>query len=379
MKKNIVVGVLIVLGAALVLGGIKALQIRAMIAAGKVASYPPESVSTAVAAEEQWRESLSAVGSITAEQGVVVAPEISGTVVEIAFESGATVKAGDLLVRLDTTTEAAQLRAAEAQAELARLNAERSRKLRGENAVSQSELDAAEASLKQAQANADAIRAAIDKKTILAPFGGQLGIRLVNLGEQVAAGHGLVSLQSLTPAFADFSLPQQELEKISPGLAVRVTSDTYPGKIFEGQIAAINPDLDAATRSVRLRALMPNADRLLRPGMFVRVETLLPGSATVLAIPASAVISAPYGDSVFVVTTAALAGITNLPPTTVVAQQKFIKPGRAQGDFVSVTSGLNKGDKVVSAGAFKLHSGTAVTESKAAAPTPSRTPTPPNT
>lgn len=373
--KNIVVGAMIVLCAALVLGGIKALQIRAMVAAGKNASYPPEAVTTAVATEEQWSESLSAVGSITAEQGVVVAPEIAGTVVEIAFESGATVKAGDLLVRLDTTTEAAQLRAAEAQAELARLNAERSRKLRGENAVSQSELDAAEASLKQAQANADAIRAAIDKKTIRAPFSGQLGIRLVNLGEQVAVGHGLVSLQSLTPAFADFSLPQQELEKISPGLAVRIVSDTYPGKVFEGQIAAINPDLDAATRSVRVRALMPNADRLLRPGMFVRVETALPGNATVVAVPASAVISAPYGDSVFVVEPQTQKDGKSM----LVAVQKFIKPGRAQGDFVSVASGLNKGDKVVSAGAFKLHSGTPVTESKLSAPTPSRTPTPPNT
>jgi membrane fusion protein (multidrug efflux system) len=375
MKKNIVVGVLIVFGAALVLGGIKALQIKAMIDFGKAASYPPESVSTAVATEEQWPESLAAVGSITAEQGVVVAPEIAGTVVEIAFESGATVKPGDLLVRLDATTETAQLRAAEAQAELARLNAERSRKLRGENAVSQSELDAAEAGLKQAQANADAIRATIDKKTIRAPFGGQLGIRLVNLGEQVAAGHGLVSLQSLTPAFADFSLPQQDLEKLTPGLSVRVTSDTYPGKIFEGKIAALNPDLDAATRSVRVRALMPNADRLLRPGMFVRVEAVLPGNATVVAIPASAVISAPYGDSVFVVESQAQKD----GKSALVAVQKFIKPGRAQGDFVSVSSGLNKGDKVVAAGAFKLHSGTPVKESSAAAPKPSLTPTPPNT
>jgi membrane fusion protein (multidrug efflux system) len=266
------------------------------------------------------------------------------------------------------------LRAAEAQADWTRITAERTRKLQADNTSSKSELDQAEAGLKQADANADNIRATIAKKTIRAPFTGQLGIRLVNLGEQIAVGKGIVSLQSLSPVFADFTLPQQELEKISTGLSVRVTSDTFPDKHFEGEVAAINPDLDAATRSVRLRAKFANTDKLLRPGMFVRAEVLLPGDEKVLVIPATAVLSAPYGDSVFIIEPQPAAGKTNL-----VVQQKFIRTGRAQGDFVSVESGLKAGDKVVTAGLFKLRNGMAVVENNEIVPKTSNTPTPPNT
>jgi membrane fusion protein (multidrug efflux system) len=373
MKRLVFIAVGIVIAVFVVLAGVKALQIGAMISFGKNFSPPPETVATAIVHEEQWRDSLFAVGSINAEQGVIVAPEVGGTVSEIAFESGAAVNKGDLLVRLDSSTEAAQLRAAEAQADLAKLSVERLRKLRADGTASQSELDQAEATFKQAVANADTISATVEKKTIRAAFTGQLGIRMVNLGEQITAGKGLVSLQALSPVFVDFSLPQQDLEKISPGHTVRVTSDTFPGKVFEGEIAAINPDLDAATRSVGVRAKLANADKLLRPGMFVRAEVVLPGERTVLVIPNSSLLSAPYGDSVFVVETKLEAGKTNL-----IAQQKFIKTGRAQGDFVSVISGLMKDDKVVSAGGFKLRNGTAVAENNEITIKPSKTPTPPN-
>ena len=374
MKRNIFIAVGIVIAVFIVLAGVKALQIKTMIAAGKSFVPPPETISSAVAHEEQWRDSLSAVGSIVADQGVVVAPEISGTVSEIAFESGASVNQGDLLVKLDASTEEAQLRAAEAQAGWMKVTAERLRKLRADGTASQSELDQAEANLQQTQANADTIRATIEKKTIRATFTGQLGIRLVNLGERVDAGKGLVSLQSLKPVFADFSLPQQNLKKLQAGLSVRVTSDTYPEKKFEGEIAAINPDLDAVTRSVRLRAKFENADKLLRPGMFVRAEVVLPGDQKVLVIPSTALLSAPYGDSVFVIEPQAAGGKTNL-----VVQQKFIRTGRAKGDFVSVESGLKAGDKVVTAGIFKLRNGMAVTENNDIMPKPSTTPNPPNT
>jgi membrane fusion protein (multidrug efflux system) len=261
----------------------------------------------------------------------------------------------------------------EAQAELARLNAERNRKLRQDNTVSQSELDVTEALLKQAQANADAIRAVIEKKTLRAPFAGRLGIRLVNLGEQITAGKGIVSLQSLSPVFVDFSLPEQEFSRLQTGLVVRVASDAYLDQAFIGEIAAINPDLDSALRTVRVRAKFENADELLRAGMFVRVKAELPGDQSVLAIPSTAILSAPYGDSVFVVEPQVAKGVTNL-----VVEQKFIRTGRTKGDFVSLESGLKPGERVVTAGIFKLRKGMRVTENNALTPTPSQTPTPPN-
>ncbi|MBC8097269.1 MAG: efflux RND transporter periplasmic adaptor subunit, partial [Akkermansiaceae bacterium] len=225
MKRKIfgaIVVVVVIFGG---LAGIKTLQIQSLIAAGKAFVPPPESVSTAIAREERWQETLEAIGSITAVQGVNVTPEVAGSVVEIAFESGAVVNKGDLLVRLDTSSEEAQLRALEAQANLAGINAERIRQLRKDNTVSQSELDTSEAMLQQSRANADAIRAAIGKKTIRAPFAGKLGIRRVNLGEYLDTGKEIVSLQALSPVYADFSLPQQSLSQLKPGMKVIITTD----------------------------------------------------------------------------------------------------------------------------------------------------------
>ena len=373
MKRKIFTGIGIVAAILIVLAAIKTLQIRALIAAAPSFAPPPSTVSTAIVHEEQWPDTLSAIGSVNAAQGVIVAPEIAGTVTQIAFESGATVNQGDLLVKLDTSSEDAQLRAMEAQVQLAKLNAERTKVLRANNTVSQSELDQAEATLLEAQANADNIRATIAKKTIRAPFAGRLGIRLVNLGEQLDVGKSIVSLQSLTPMYVDFSLPQQDLEKLQTGLKVLVTADAYPGKKFEGDLTAINPDLNATTRSIQLRASFANADQLLRPGMFVRVQVELPGEEKVLAIPATAILSAPYGDAIYLLEPQVAAGVTNL-----VAQQKFIRTGRALGDFVSVESGLKPGDRVVSAGQFKLHSGDRVLVNNKDIPQPSLSPNPPN-
>ena len=373
MKKKIFIGIIIVVVIFAGLAGVKILQIRSMIAFGKSSVPPPDTISSAVAQEEKWQDTLTAIGSVNAEQGVIVSPEIAGTVSEIDFESGATVKKGDLLLRLDTSLEDAQLRAAAAQVELAKLNADRSEKLRADNTVSQSELDQAEATLKQSQADADAISATIDKKTIRAPFDGRLGIRLVNLGEQLDVGKGIVSLQSLTPVFVDFSLPQQDLSQLATGLQVRVTTDAYPDKSFVGELTAINPDLDAMTRSVKMRARFENADQLLRPGMFVRAEVILPQEQDVLAIPSTAILSATFGDSVFVITPQVADGKTNL-----VVQQKFIRTGKTHGDFVSVESGLKAGDKVATAGLLKLRNGVSVQENNEDTPKPSLTPTPPN-
>lgn len=372
MKRNLIIGLIIV---AIVGGGlaaVKTLQIRTMIAAGKSFSAPPETVATAVATEENWADDLPAVGSVSPAQGVLLAPEIAGTITEIAFESGANVNKGDLLVRMDTATEEAQLRAAEAQVQLAKLTADRARQLLADKTVSQSELDQAEATLKEAQANADEIRATIAKKTIRAPFSGRLGIRLVNLGEQLDVGKAIVSLQSLSPVYVDFSLPQQVLAMLQTGLVVKVTSDTYPDAVFTGEITAINPDLDLDLRTVRVRAKFANTNELLRAGMFVNARINLPTSKPVLAIPATAVLSAPYGDSVFVVVSDK-EGSTNQ-----VVEQKFIRTGRTRGDYVSVETGLKAGERVVTAGIFKLRKGMAVVENNAVAPKASETPTPPN-
>jgi membrane fusion protein (multidrug efflux system) len=302
---------------------------------------------------------------VTAVQGVTVSPEIAGIVHEIAFESGAVVSKGDLLVRLDTSLEEAQLRALEAQEELARLNVARERSLRTQNMVSQSELETAEATLKQNQGNADATRAMIQKKTIRAPFAGRLGIRLVNLGQYLDTGKPIASLQSLTPVYAEFSLPQQELARLKTGMRVHVTTDAYPDRTFEGTLTAINPDLDAQTRSVGLQATFANPEQLLRPGMFARVQVLLPEEQTVLAVPATSVLSAPYGDSVYV--------IESKPgkdggKSQLVVRQQFIRTGSARGDFVSVESGLKAGERIVRAGIFKLRNGMSVIENNDLAP-----------
>lgn len=364
--------VVLVLGA---LAGVKALQIGKLIASGESLRPPPETVSTAVARADKWQGTINSIGSIAAVQGVTVTPDIPGTVREIAFESGARVGEGDLLVRLDTSAEVAQLAAIEAQTELARVNLQRARKMRADNIVAQSDLDAAESAVKQHESNADVVRAAIEKKTIRAPFAGRLGIRQVNLGEFLDTGKPIVSLQALDSVYANFSLPQQELSRLKPGMKVRVSTDTYPGEWFAGTLTTINPGLDASTRSVGLQATLANADHRLRPGMFARVEVVLPEEQAVLVIPATSVFSAPYGDSVYMVD---VVSSTNGGASSLTVRQQFIRTVGTRGDFVSVASGLKAGDRIVSSGLFKLRNGMAVVEDNTLAPKPSETPQPPD-
>ena len=364
MKLKVTAAILVVLLVVSVLGGIYALQIRKLIEIADAAVLPPETISAAVVVEEKWQDSLSAIGTITAVQGVTITPEVPGTVTEIAFEAGATVAQGELLVRFDTSTEMAQLKALEAQAGWAKDNLERMRKLRTENTVAASELDQAEANFKQANANADATRAIIAKKTIHAPFAGRLGVRQINLGQYLEAGKPIVSLQSLNKVFADFSLPQQNLAQLKTSMAVQVTTDAYPDRKFAGLLTTINPGLDKDTRSIGLQATLDNPGQLLRPGMFARIEVLLPGEQAVAVIPMTSVLSAPYGDSVYV--------IESKPdkdgkPTLTVRQQ-LIRTGRARGDLVVVETGLKPGDRIVRAGLFKLRNGMPVVENNELAP-----------
>jgi membrane fusion protein (multidrug efflux system) len=365
MNRKIAIAVLLVLLVVGGLGGVKALQIKTLLAGVKAMAAPPESVSSAVVREEKWQGTLSAIGSIAAVQGVSVTAEIPGLVREIPLESGAVVSKGDLLARLDTSSEEAQVRALEAQVELARITLARTRTLRNENMVSQSDLDTAEATMKQSEANADNVRATIEKKTLRAPFSGKLGIRLINVGQYLDAGKPIVSLQALSPVYAGFSMPQQELARLKVGMKVRVTTDTYPERQFDGTLTTINPDLDASTRSIGLQATFDNPDQLLRPGMFARVEVLLPEEQNVVVIPATSVLSAPYGDSVYVIESKS-AKDGGKPELTV--RQQFIRTGRARGDFLSVESGLKPGDRIVSSGIFKLRNGMSVVENNDLAP-----------
>jgi membrane fusion protein (multidrug efflux system) len=364
-KKRILIalaGLTVLVG---LLGGIKGLQIDRMIAHGKQMVPPSEAVTTAAASLQTWESLLPAVGSLAAVQGVTVTAELTGKVVQIAFTPGSRVKAGDLLVKQDTSSEEAQLRSAEAAAALAKLNVERLGKLLAERTIAQSQYDNAEAGYKQAVAQADNIRASIAKKTIRAPFDGRLGIRLVNLGQVLNEGEAIVSLQSLDPIYVNFALPQQQLSSIKAGLAIRVTTDALPGEIIQGKITAINPQVDAATRNIRVQATVANADERLRPGMYVSVAVVLPGREKVLAIPATAVLYAPYSDSVFIVEDPPE---PNPEQPVKVVRQQFTQLGEKHGDFVAVRSGLKEGDTVVSTGVFKLRNGQTVTVDNSLSP-----------
>ena len=357
-----IVGLLIVVG---ILGGIKGLQIERMIAQGKQFSPPPEPVTTAVARKETWESLLTAVGSLEAVQGVIVTAELSGKVERIGFEPGTKVKTGELLVQQDISAENAQLRAAEANLALAKIELERKSKLLAQKTISRSEYDNAEAQFKQAAAQADTIRAAIKKKTIRAPFDGRLGIRLVNVGQVLKEGDAIVSLQLIDPIFVNFSLPQQQLAQVTAGLTVQVTTDALPGQVVDGKITAINPQVDTATRNIQMQATVANPEERLRPGMFVNVAVVLPARKDVLAIPATAVLYAPYSDSVFVVEEKKEE--KNGQPGQVV-RQKFVRLGEKKGDYVAVVSGLEEGDTVVTTGVFKLRNGQSVVVDNAVTP-----------
>ncbi|MGD8912198.1 MAG: efflux RND transporter periplasmic adaptor subunit [Candidatus Thiodiazotropha sp.] len=336
---------------------------------------PPETVTSDQVRSLRWPNRITATGSLVAVQGVTVTAELGGKIEEIAFESGDRVKKGDLLVRIDVSAEQAQLRSAEAAAKLARINLDRNRDLRANKTVSQADLDTAEANFKQATAQVDNVSATIAKKTLRAPFAGQLGLRQVNLGQVVEQGTPVVTLQTIDPIYVDFSLPQQQFSILATGTQVRVTTDAALETVFNGKIIAVNPEIDQMTRSVRVRAKLSNKDELLRPGMFAKVEIMLPDDDEVLAIPATAILYAPYGDTVFVVDE-----IENEASgkKQQVLRQQVVRLGDTQGDFVAVLSGLNKGEQVVTSGVFKLRPKMAVVVDNSLAPEAKLAPKPAN-
>jgi membrane fusion protein (multidrug efflux system) len=374
MLKKILLPALAILILVGVIVGVKALQIGALIESGKEDRRPVETISSIPVETDQWVRSVESVGSVRAVQGADLATETSGIVSKIHFENGAEVKAGDLLLELDTEAESATLRSAEAEADLARTVYDRTKALRASNAVPQSELDAADSQLRKVTALVEQLRASISKKQIRAPFSGRLGIREVNLGQFVEHGEKIVSLQSLDPVFIDFLLPQQLISAMEPGQKIVVRTDAYPGRDFEGTLTAINSEVDRITRNIRLQGTLKNSDGALRPGMFARVEIFQGGADEVLRVPLTAVLRASYGDSVFVILEKPGADGEN----EMFVEQRFIRTGRMMGDFIAVTEGLKAGDNVVSAGAFKLRNGSRVRIDNSLAPKPSTSPKPEN-
>jgi membrane fusion protein (multidrug efflux system) len=366
--------IVVPIGGAIV--GIKAIQFQTMGEAAAQQVPPPERVTVAEVQEEEWRPRLASVGTVTAVQGTIISTESDGIVRDIKFEGGSEVEAGNDLLQLDVDIETAQLSSARASLELARLSYERARKLIVSHSISQADLDSAHATLKQASAQLENIEAAIAKKKVRAPFAGQLGIRQVSIGQFLTKGSPVVSLQSLDPVFVDFSLPQQQLGQLAKGLSVVVSSDTYPGEVFEGEITAINPHVDSATRNIRVQARLPNPDHRLRPGMFVAVEVVLARSERMLFIPATAVLNMPFGDAVFVIAQGS-ADKGQTPP--LVLEQRVVRLGLRQGDFVAVTEGVKRGERVVSTGVFKLRPSSPVVIDNTLAPEFSFEPRPNNT
>jgi len=322
------------------------------MAAMMSAPPPPATIASAEVQRESWQPYLYSVGSVVATQGVFVTTEVPGQVESIRFESGQQVAEGDVILQLDDSVDEADLEGLIAQLNLARLQFERARKLLKDRSVSQSEYDQSRAQLDSAEATVASKRAVIAKKKIRAPFGGQLGIREVDVGEYLSPGARIVPLQALDPVYVDYTLPERHFDTLAVGQAVRVEVQAYPGQVFEGSISAINPGIDPGTRSVRLRATLDNPGQLLRPGMFAEVRTVLPARDDILTLPRTAVTYNPYGESVFVIVE---------QEGQQVVQNRRIRTGEVRAGRVEIVDGLNVGEVVVSAGQVKLRNGQAVT------------------
>jgi membrane fusion protein (multidrug efflux system) len=335
---------------------------------------PPAAVTSVVAKPQTWQPILSVVGSMRAVNGVLVSTDLAGIVTRIAFESGRELKKGDLLVKLDTQQEAAQLHSAQARRELARISLQRQSDLFAKKAVAQSDFDSAQSEFRQADAAVEEAQAMIDRKTITAPFDGLAGIRQVDLGQYLNVGNPIAPLQSLDPIYVEFSIPQQDFNQVTLGKKVRVRADGVDGQEFEGVITALDSKVDEATRNVTIQATVKNPDHKLRPGMYVNVDILLPEQDGVIAIPASSINYAPYGDSVFLIKDATGPGAKGKEVI-----QQFVKLGATRGDQVSVLSGLKPGDEVVTSGVFKLRSHAPVIINNSVQPTNDLNPNPPDT
>jgi len=356
MKKRMLLMLGIVIAFVAIIGFVKYRQIRTAMAQQGSFQPPPEAVTSIIAREEVWDTTLHAIGTVVAVNGVTVSADLPGVVEAIAFDSGRHVNKGDLLVRLDAKQERAQLVAAEAQRDLARVDLGRAKGLVDSQIVSQATYDTIAAQSKQAEARVGEIRATIQRKTIRAPFDGVLGIRQVNLGEYLAGGAPIVSLQSIRPVYVRFNVPQQELGRLTIGGTMAVTSDALGGATETGRISAVDSVIDEATRNAQVQAVFENRSGRLVPGMFVEAQLSQGMKRNAVTLPASAISYAPFGDSVFIVED--VKGPDGKSFRGV--RQQFVKLGGSRGDQVAVMSGVKAGEEVVTSGVFKLRPGAAV-------------------
>lgn len=313
---------------------------------------PVVAVTAQPAAAESWREVVQAVGTLTAVNGVEISSSTAGLVREIAFESGQRVKKGQLLLRLDTDVEMGDLRSAQAEAELARTTANRQRALVRSDTVSRAALDKAEAELKVSEAKVAALKAQIDKKSVYAPFDGVLGVRKVDLGQYLQPGQTIVNLQDLSVMLADFSVSQKELAAVTVGQSIRMTTDAWPDRVFEGTVQAVEPLVDPKTGMFGAQGRFPNPDGALRAGMFARIEIVRPATSQVVTVPVSAVSYNLHGDNVFIVTKA--------QDGTDEAESRVVQVGERREGRIAIRSGLTPGELVVTSGQLKLENGTKV-------------------
>src|SRR5215471_9401600 len=373
MAKRMLLMLAVVLALVAGLGFVKYHQIQAAIAMGASFQPPPSAVTTIVAKPATWPSNLSVIGTAAAIQGVTISADLPGTVDQIHFESGRAVKAGDILVELDTRQERAQLAQTEADWNLAKINYTREQKLVSEGVVPRQEYDNAEAQLKSTEAHVGEIKATIERKTIRAPFSGILGIRQINLGQYLAAGQAIVPLQSLNPIYVNFGIPQQQAPNVKIGRELHVTSDELRGIEFSGRVTAIDSVVDESTRNITVQATLSNPGNRLRPGMYLQVAVGIGASNDVIALPASAINYAPYGDSVYVV---ADLKDPKTGKTYKGVRQQFVKVSGTRGDQVGIVSGVNAGDEVVTSGVFKLRNGAPVQVNNTVQPSNSPKPKP---
>jgi membrane fusion protein (multidrug efflux system) len=375
MKRKVVIAVAGLFVVIVLLAGAKGMQFKALGDAAKVATVPLETISATEVRQETWESLVPVVGTISPVQGVDIRAELAGTVRKIDFQSGGTATQGQLLVQLDTSVEEGQLQAMKAQWELAQANLVRARDLKAQGVISQADYDAATASASQTIGEVSAIEATIAKKTIRAPFSGRLGIRAVNLGQFVRDGDAIVSLHSLDPVFVDFNLTEQQLAQAKKTMAVRVSTDATPGRVFDGKVTALNPQFDPSTRNIKVQATVANPTGELRPGMFARIQLVQPETRDLLVVPATAVLHAPYGDSVFVVSDVK---DEKSGKTVKQVQMTTVRLGDTRGDFVAVTNGLKAGQLIATSGVFKLRNGASVAIDNSLAPDAQSAPRPPN-
>ena len=359
--KSIGIAVASLLGIVAIAAGIKFTQFAAMGQAQESTPPPSETVSTITTEVQKWPNSSTAMGSVEASEGIVITAEVAGKVKEIRFKSGEQVKKGTVILVQESGNETAQLSAAEARLRLAQSNHERLVELRKRNTVSQSDLDAAVQQMGSALGDVNDLKVTLDKKLVRAPFDGRLGIRQVDLGEDLQVGGEIVSLQATNSVRVNFPVPQFWLVQMDRGLPVEVNVGDGSNSTISGEITAIGAEISAVTRNAIVQSYLQNENSLLIPGMAVETKVTLSDPQEVLAVPSTAIIYAPFGDTVFVIEAGEKEG-------TYKARQQFVRLGKARGDFVEIVEGLKVGDVVASAGAFKLLNGQTVTVG--ALPTP---------